>query len=133
MKRDLKSKTVAVFCIELTNIVTNSSVPTAGIDTNRFESSIFTFYARTITDGTYTMVIQEADTDSDPAYSDLPADRIIGQATLSGSGDTNSVQTMGALPLKRFMRAVIIATDVSTGGEVGCNAVLNSPEVIPAT
>lgn len=123
---DLKTKVSVANALDVTAVSANGATSGEIIDTKGFGSIVFVPFTGTLTDGTYTLSIQEGD---NSALSDAAtATDIIGSAALSTS---NSVGSVGYYGKKRYVRAVVTASSVTTGGSVGAVAVLGNASVNP--
>ncbi len=117
-----------------TDTTTNGDV----IDTQGYEAVSFFFQTGTITDGDYTVLIQEGD-ESDLSDASAVADADLlpagtGQeADASFDADTgdNQVSKIGYRGTKRYVRFNVVSTNTSTGGTVGAIAILEYPDEAP--
>ena len=90
----------------------NASVNGASADLRGFDSAMATFVAGTITDGTHTPKLQDSPDNS--AWTDVAAaDQ---QGTLVAI-TASSLQKVGYIGDKRFLRAVVTVSGATTGGQ----------------
>jgi hypothetical protein len=101
------------------------------VDTNGFESLTFVTGIGTLTDGTYTVSIEDGD------ESDMSDASAVGSAYLLGTNPTipltqdDSVHLLGTNTKKRYARVMIDGAGVSSGGFFGSNAVLGHAKSKP--
>ena len=108
------------------------------IDTQGYESVSFVFQSGTITDGDYTVLIQEGD-DSGLSDASAVADADLlpvgtGQeaaASFDADTDDNLVTKIGYRGSKRYVRFNVVSTNTTTGGTVGAIAILGYPHESP--
>ncbi len=110
--------------------VNNLLVATISSDTDTFSAAVDTadfdmgvgFYARftNYTDGDYALSVQDSD-DGSTDWQDVTADSLQITEEVSASGDQTVKQ--GAFGTRRFQRAKITSTNVTTGADVAILAV----------
>lgn len=105
----------------------NSDTTTAGeiIDTEGFEGIEFVMLSGTLTDGTYTPLIQDGD---DSALSDAAnvADDFLTNTEASAAfalADDDTVKRIGYVGKKRYVRLSIVSASTSSGGNLAAVAV----------
>lgn len=116
----------------------SSDTTTAGdiIDLQGFNACTFAFQTGTVTDGDYTVLIEEGD---DSGLSDAAAvadaDLIGTEAGASFSADTddNVVGTVGYRGDKRYVRLSIVSTNTTSGAVVGATALLGHAHEAPVS
>jgi hypothetical protein len=81
------------------------------------------FSSGTLTDGTYACKLQESDDDVDGDYTDVAANHLLGANPTFLAADDNKVKNVGYLGGKRWLRAVITSTGVTTGGTLAANVI----------
>lgn len=107
------------------------------IDRSGYEALSFHLVSGTITDGTHTPKLQEADDNGSGApgtYSDVAAANLIGSFTAltTGAGNGGSaVQEVGYIGGKRWVRVVMTVSGATTGGVYGGTAVLGGARSTP--
>lgn len=108
------------------------------IDLSGYEAVAFNLVTGTITDGTHTPKLQEADDNGSGApgtYADVAAAGLIGAFTAltTGAGNGGSaVQEVGYIGGKRWVRIVVTVTGATTGGVYGATAVYGKARNLPA-
>lgn len=110
------------------------------IDTQGYESVSFVFQTGTITDGDYTVLIQEGDeSDLSDASAVVDADLLpvgTGQeaaASFTADTDDNLVSKIGYRGSKRYVRFNVVSANTTTGGTVGAVAILGYPHEAPVS
>lgn len=117
--------------VGLNTAVINSNATTNGviIDTQGFGALEYLLAIGARTDGTYTLQLQHGDA------ANLSDAATVGAADLLGSlpvGNTaNTVQRVGYVGDKRYVRANVVSTSVTTGATVGVTAILGRPDINP--
>lgn len=108
------------------------------VDLSGFEAAVFHLVVGTVTDGTHTPKLQEADDNGSGApgtYSDVAAAGMINSFTAltTGAGNGGSaVQEVGYIGSKRWVRIVVTVSGATTGGVYGATVVLGRARSEPA-
>lgn len=107
----------------------NSDTTTVGIiidtaESPGYNSLEFLFLSATITDGTYTPLIEHGD---DPALSDaapVPDNQLVGTEAAAAfvAADDDKVKRIGYVGNKRFVRASLVSIGTTAGGNLGAIA-----------
>lgn len=135
-KFDQKNELKDVNAFDIQSISTDTTTNGEIIDLQGFEACTFVFQTGTVTDGDYTVLIQEGD---DSGLSDAAAvadaDLVGTEADASFSADTddNKVSSIGYIGSKRYVRFNVVSTNTSTGATVGAIALLGRPHSAPVT
>lgn len=116
-----------------------SDTTTAGqiIDTQGYESVTFIIASGTITDGTYTPLIQEGDDSGLSDAAAVPDDRLLPSGTGQEAAiaivaaDDNVVEKIGVISKKRYVRLSLVSTGVTSGGTLAAVAILGHPHLAP--
>ena len=110
-------------------ISSNTTTNGTGIDVSDYEAVTFGFQAHTLTDGTYTPLIRESDDNS--TYTDVDdADLTVTEASIAfAATDDNTVKKIGYTGNKKYVRASVVSTGVTSGGDMSAFAVLGRPKV----
>jgi hypothetical protein len=106
-----------------------SSTTTVGniIDTLGFESTTIIQFLGALTDGEYTLLIEDGD---DAGLSDAAAvadDFLIGTEANTQLSAANGISRIGYVGKKRYVRVSIVSTNVTTGATAGAVVILGSP------
>lgn len=121
--RDQKNLLKGAEVFRFQNITTDTTTNGVEVDLKGFHSATFFIQAGTVTDGTYTPVIQESDTSGSYSGSVADAD-LIGTEAAAAVTTTGEVTKVGYIGSKRYVRLNIASTSTSTGGNVGAIAIL---------
>lgn len=113
-----------------TDTTTNGNI----VDTKGYDSVTFVFVTGTVTDGDYTVLIQDGDDSglSDAAaVADAQLTNTEADTSFTADTDDNVSKTIGYLGNKRYVRFNVVSTNTSTGATVGAIALLGHPDVSP--
>lgn len=133
-KKDIHSELRPIVAVNITTMSSNTTATGNNIDLLGFEGVEFFHFSGGITDGDYTLIIQEGDTTA--SYSNVADADLLGleaDASFTDNDDDNKVGKIGYRGSKRYVRALIVSSSVTTGGTVGCLAVLGSPHIAPVS
>lgn len=113
--------------VVLAPVVIGSSTTTVGaiIDTKGFESLDYSILSGVITDGAYTVVLEEGD---DSGLSDaavVPAELVLDALPAFADTEDGVAKSVGSIGKKRYQRLSIVSTGVTTGGLFSVAAVLS--------
>lgn len=97
-----------------------------GADLAGYEGVVVVFDVGTITDGTHTPSVQESNDNT--TFTDVAVSDLIG--TLSNLA-SNTVQTIGYVGTKRYIRAVSTVAGATTGGVYSATVVRGLPRRAP--
>ena len=89
----------------------NASANGTGVDLQGSESAVVMFSLGALTDGTHTPKVQESDA-SGSGYTDVAAADLIGSLSAMTA---NSIQQVGYIGNKRYIRAVLTVAGATTG------------------
>jgi hypothetical protein len=132
MRESIYSSVKALAGIPLTSITANgitngTAVDLAQVDLN-FRVAELIVMTGTLTDGTYTVTVQES-ANGTTGWTNIPAARLQGTLTAITATQDNAVVEIGVNPdpgNARFIRAVVTAAAVTTGGTVSALWLLSS-------
>lgn len=102
-----------------TNGVTVDLQQTTGGD---WRTALFLVFAGTVTDGTYTLGVQDSPDNSTWTTQTASDLRLGPSSTITSTGGTAEVEYTGN---QRYCRLIIVSTGVTTGGSFTCRAVLS--------
>jgi len=125
--QDLKSNIKVVNALTLATLTATGTTTGEVIDTSSFNSLTFDVRAHTITNGTYTVSINEGNVSSSLTACDASA--IIGTAVLT-SADSNSSKTIGYNGDKRWAQLSIVRTG-TVSGILSADAIKGHPVSAP--
>jgi hypothetical protein len=107
--RDLKSN--LDFVASFAPAARTASANGTAVDLAGFNASLILINAGTITDGTHTPKLQESDDNS--TFTDVDSSDLLGSFAALTS---NSIQKVGYIGNKRYLRAVVTVSGATTGG-----------------
>lgn len=133
MTKDLFNNVAIKNALNTQAIATDTTTAGAIIDTAGFESLTFAVQSGTLTDGSYTVLLQEGDN------SDLSDAEAVADADLLGTeagasfalADDNKVTKIGYSGTKRYVRLSIVSAATTTGGTLGAVAILGHARYNP--
>jgi len=131
MQKDLMSNVDDRVGMNIQAISTNTTTSGAIIDTAGYESLVFVVQSGTLTDGTYTIALQEGDNAALSDAATVASANLIGSLPVFAATDDNVTKRIGFVTTKRYARLQIVSTGVTTGGTLGCVAVLGDPATAP--
>jgi len=111
-------------------ITSNTTTYSEWIDTASFESLTFIFSSATITDGSYQLVMQEADASDQSDAAAVASDLVLGAFSYAATDD-NVAKRSGYIGKKRYVRAGLTSTGVTSGGTFSAVSVLGTPNHSP--
>jgi len=131
--RDMHHNLFAVSAFDSAAISTNTTTNGNIIDMQGFHALEFIMQSATLTDGTYTPLVEAGDA-SDLSDAIAVADaELLGteaNATFSDNED-DSVKLIGYIGNKRYVRLSFVSTGVTTGGTLAAIAVKAKPGQAP--
>lgn len=111
MEYDIHNTTLEVVAVASTEFTANAAQVGPIIDTEGFDALEFILHASVYNNGTFTVTLEDGD---DPALVDaaaVSAELVLGSAVLTGNG----VSRIGTISKKRFVRATITGSGITTG------------------
>jgi len=123
---DEKTKILQKVALNIQAITTDTTTAGTEIDTQGFEALTFLFQAGTLTDGTYTPLVQESDT-SGSGYTNVVDADLIGTEAAAALDTSNTASRIGYVGKKRYVKISLVSTSTSSGGTLGAIAVLGRP------
>lgn len=134
MENDLHHKVQAAVALDAAAIATDTTTVGNIIDTLGFESIEFIGLSKAITDGTYTLKLEDGDDSGLSDAADIDSALILGSLFAFGSGDDDAVLRTGAISKKRYIRASIVSASTSSGVDImAVIAVQSNPKTNPVT
>jgi hypothetical protein len=133
MERDLHSHIDDRVALDPQAIATDTTTAGNIIDTEGFESLEFLLWTKTVTDGDYAWKIEHGDDAALADAADAASDDVLGSlAGFTADTDDNSVNRVGYIGKKRYVRASIVSTNTTTGVDaIGILAILSHPRRAP--
>lgn len=132
--KDLYNNIKVMNALDTKAIASNTTTAGEIIDLKGFDSLAFAFQTGTITDGDYTLLIEEGNESNLSDAAAVADDDLLGTeaaASFTADTDDNAVSKIGYRGNKRYVRISVISTNVTTGGTVGAIAVLGHPSIAP--
>lgn len=134
--KDLHNKVKVMNAFDIQSISSDTTTNGDIIDLQGYESCEFIFQTGTITDGDYTVLIQEGD-ESDLSDAGAVADGdLLGtesNASFTSNDDDNKVSKIGYGGGKRYVRFNVVSSNTTSGGTVGAIAVLGHASQEPVS
>lgn len=134
MNRELVSDIKQLVAFNIQTVSSDTTTNGAIIDLSGYDSCTFLFQTGTVTDGDYTVLIQEGDASNlSDAAAVADADLTATEASVSFTADTddNLVSKIGYTGSKRYVRFNIVSTNTSSGAVIGAQAILGGARHAP--
>lgn len=135
MRESIYSSVKAVAAVPVTAVSADGATNGTAVDLRQvdynFRVASLVLLTGTLTDGSYTVGVEES-ADGTTGWTAVPADRLQGSTAAITTSDT--VAQIGVVPnpgSARFLRAVVTAADVTTGGDVSAIWLLGSGNRTP--
>lgn len=132
---DMHTKIDTSSGLNIQSIASDTTTNGIVIDTQNFESIEWLIFSGTITDGTYTPVIEESDAANFSGATTVSTDFLLGtiaNATFAAADD-NTVKRIGSVGKKRYQRLSITSAGTSSGGTLGAIRVLGNARHQPTS
>jgi hypothetical protein len=131
MQRDMHNNVDDRVALNIQAISTDTTTAGAIIDTAGYESIEFIIQSATLTDGTYTAVLQDGDDSGLSDAANVASDFVLGTLPVFALTEDNVTKRVGAVPKKRYIRLSLTSASTSSGGTLGAVAVLGKPHSAP--
>lgn len=131
MEQDLHNNVGAVKALSHQTISTNTTTVGDIIDTLGFESIEFILLSAALTDGVYTVKLEDGDDSGLADAADVSSELVLGALPSFILTDDNAVKRVGCISKKRYVRLSIVSTGVTTGGALGAVAAQGHPHSMP--
>jgi len=131
MTKDLHNNIDERGALNIQAISTDTTTNGVIIDTAGYESIEFIIHTGTITDGTYTPLLQEDTAAGFGTATTVASDNTLGSLTALTAASDNVTLRVGCVPTKRYVRLSIVSASTTTGGTLGAVAVLGHPHNAP--
>lgn len=134
-KKDLHNNITPAVAVNIQTISSNTTVTGNVVDLAGYQGCEFIFVTGSITDGDYTVEITECDTSGGTYTAVADADLLGTEAAASttDNDDDNEYGKIGYIGSKRYVKATITSTNVTTGATVGMVALKGFPQVAPVS
>ncbi len=132
-ERELVSDIKVTPAFNHASITSNTTTNGTWIDTDGFDSLTFSMQSATITDGTFTPLIEEANaSDKSDAAAVADADLTVTEASVAFvAANDNTAKKIGYIGSKRYVRLSWVSTGVTSGGGLGATAILGHNRLGP--
>lgn len=114
-------------------VTTDTTTAGAIIDTQGFSSLLFVMLAGTLTDGTYTPLIEHGDDSGLSDAAAVPDDQLNG--TEAGAAfaatDDDVTKSIGYVGDKRYVRLSLVSASTTSGGTLSAVALRGTPNLAP--
>ena len=134
MNREIASKLKILNALDIQTISSDTTTNGEIIDLQNYDACLFVFQTGTLTDGDYTVLIQEGDAANlSDAAAVADSDLTATEASVSFTADTddNAISKIGYLGTKRYVRFNVVSTSTSSGAVVGATAILGYANLEP--
>lgn len=131
--RDTKNNVKVLNALDIQAISSDTTTNGDWIDLQGHGSCTFDIQSGTLTDGTYTPLVQDADA-SDQSDAAAVADvNLIGTEASAAfdADDDNTVKTIGYAGVKRYVRLSLVSASTTSGGTLGATVRLAHSNVLP--
>ena len=129
---DQKSDIKQLSALNIQSITTDTTTAGNEIDMQGFEALTLVIQAGTLTDGTYTPLVQESDT-SGSGFTDVANDDLVGTEADAAVDASNEIKRIGYVGKKRYVKLSIVSTSTTSGGTVGSAAIQGAAKHNPVT
>ena len=98
----------------------SSDTTTVGetIDTKGYEALEFFFLTKTVTDGDYDIQLFEGDASNMSDEAAVDSSEVLGDPAFTDDTDDDAVARVGYIGKKRYVRAKVVSTNVTTGVDI---------------
>jgi hypothetical protein len=131
MEYDLHTKVKAEQALNHQEITSNTTTVGEIIDTLDFESIEFILQSATVTDGVYTVKLEDGDDAALADAADVSSELVLGTLPDLILSDDNVVRRVGTIAKKRYVRLSVVSTGITSGGFMGAVAILSHPKSGP--
>lgn len=136
MMHNTYSNTLVTPALALTEITSDTDTAGTAVDCglhgNNFRDALFAVSAHALTDGAYTVAVEESSA-SGSGYAAVDPARILGSLPSFAASDDNAVKSFGVRPTKRYLRIVVTSATTTSGGSLSAVAVLGNGSNRPAS
>ena len=117
-----KTSLKALKALNIASIATNTTTAGSSIDTKGFESLTLFFELGARTDGTFLPLVQDSDDNS--TFVDVVDTFLIGTEAEALLNTANTVKSIGYVGKKRYVKASIVSSAVTSGATASATAIL---------
>jgi len=131
MEKDLHSNIEDRVALATVLIGANTTTNGVTIDTRGYEALEFVLKSGSLTDGTFTTLLEESDNANFSNSVVLPDSDRLGVLPVFSSSEPATAKRVGSIGKKRYQRLSVVTTGVTTGGTFTALAVLAFPRTAP--
>jgi hypothetical protein len=124
MINDLKNNVTVQNAYDAATVASDGDTNGNTIDLKGYHSGMFVLRVGTLTDGTYTLGIEESSDGS--TWADIDSSRVIGTAVALDAA--NEHDALGFVTEKRYARMTVTAASTTSGADITGLVVIGSPE-----
>lgn len=128
MRRDLDKDISVVTTIEPAAARTANTTGT-GVDLAGYRSAVVVLHTGVFTDGEFTPTVEESDDNS--SFTTVAAGSLSGAFTAVGASTDQSIQEVGYLGTKRYIRLMMTESSASTGALFSAVVIRGNPVTRP--
>ena len=119
---DQKTSLKALKALNIASIATSTTTAGSSIDTKGFESLTLFFELGARTDGTFLPLVQDSDDNS--TFADVVDTFLIGTEAEASLSTANTIKSIGYVGKKRYVKASIVSSAVTSGATASATAIL---------
>lgn len=126
--RDMHNNILPAVAFNTQAISSDTTTNGTEVDLQGFESLEFIIQSGTITDGTYTPLVEESDT-SGSGYTAVADTDLLGTEADAAfaAADDNVTKRIGYIGFKPYVRLSIVSASTNTGGTLSASAIKGHP------
>jgi hypothetical protein len=131
--QDIVTLNKGVMALTSRAITTNTTNTGVSIDLTGFNSAGFYIFSGTVTDGVFTLLIEDSDDNTNwTTVNNSNLNKTIASATFTAPDD-NVCKSIGYIGSKRYVKLSLVSTSVTTGGTFVAVAFLGTPNFVPVS
>jgi len=122
---DEKTIILQKIALNIQAIISDTTTAGTEIDMQGFEALTLILHAGALSDGTYTMLVQESDV-SGSGYTTVASADLVG--TIAALDTSNTSLRIGYVGKKRYVKLSVVSATTSSGGTLGALGILGRPK-----
>lgn len=132
MEYDLHNNVDERLAFDIQEVISDTTTAGNIIDTAGFESIEFSVVTKTVTDGVYTVLLQDGDASNLSDAATIDSDLTLGTLPVFVLTDDDTIKRIGCISKKRYVRLSIVSTGTTSGVDaMVATAVLGHPQSAP--
>lgn len=132
MEYDLHNNVDDRLAFDIQEVISDTTTAGNIIDTAGFESIEFSVVTKTVTDGVYTVLLQDGDASNLSDAATIDSDLTLGTLPVFVLTDDDAIKRIGCISKKRYVRLSIVSTGTTSGVDaMVATAVLGHPQSAP--